>query len=149
MAERDPLHADPPAGPDAHHGDPDADIAVGPVAKVMVAIAVIGLVAAALVWPLVHGFLGANLRRQPETRIDLSRPGGPLLQAAPELDLQSFRAGENVALGSYGWVDEGAGVARIPVARAAELVLEQGLELRSGPPAAPGAPAPSAAEEPR
>jgi hypothetical protein len=109
------------------HGDPDAEIPVAPVAKILVALAVLGLVAAALMWPLVHGFLDARLRRQPATRIDATRPVGPLLQSRPEEELTVFRARERVALGSYGWIDEAAGIARIPVARAAELVLDQGL----------------------
>ena len=138
MAEHHARHADEHAEVHGHHGggDPDPEIPVSTVAKILVALAVVGLVAAAVVWPLVHGFLRSNLRRQPEARIDLSRPSGPLLQAQPEIDLRAFRARENVVLGSYGWVDESSGIARIPVGRAAELILEQGIEL-SSPRAAP------------
>ncbi|HVS15154.1 MAG TPA: hypothetical protein VMV46_14595 [Thermoanaerobaculia bacterium] len=121
---------------DHGHGDPDPELQVSPVAKVLVAIALIGLVAAALMWPLVHGFARSSMRRVPAERIDESRPGGPRLQTAPEQDMRAFRAREAIALHSYGWVDESAGVARIPVERAAELVLEEGLPAT--PAAAPG-----------
>jgi hypothetical protein len=135
-------HHDPHA---SHgHGDPDPEIQAGPVAKIMVAIAVLMLLAAALMWPLAHGFLRSQLRREPaEPRIDASRPAGPLLQESPEQELRRMRAREDVALHSYGWVDEFAGVARIPVDRATELVLEEGLIFTA--PAASEAP-PSAAQ---
>lgn len=120
------------------HGDPDPEIVVSPVAKVLVAIAVIGLVAAALMWPLVHGLALANRERQDPTQVDASRPLSPLLQAHPEQELSDFRARERVALGSYGWIDESTGIARVPVERAAELVLGNGLALSSAELAAGG-----------
>jgi hypothetical protein len=42
-------------------------------------------------------------------------------------DLAALRAEEDAALHSYGWVDKGRGVARIPVEEAMRLLAERGL----------------------
>ena len=42
-------------------------------------------------------------------------------------DLKAFRAEEDAALTTYGWVDKGRGVARIPVEEAMRLLAERGL----------------------
>lgn len=121
--------------PYAHdgHGDPDPEVAAGPVAKVLVAVAVTMLVAAALMWPMVSGLVGWSTKHSSQGRvIDVARPAGPLLQEDPEADLDHYQARQAVAESSYGWVDENGGIARIPLARATELVLEEGLELGSG-----------------
>jgi hypothetical protein len=56
---------------------------------------------------------------------------GPRLQALPEQDLARLREQEEVALGSYGWADEAAGVARIPIERAIDLLLARGLPVEA------------------
>jgi hypothetical protein len=56
----------------------------------------------------------------------------PHLQLNPPEDLNRFRASEEAELNSYGWIDRTAGVVRIPVARAMELMLERGLPTRTG-----------------
>ena len=55
----------------------------------------------------------------------------PRLQIVPPEDLEKFRAAEQNQLDTYGWINRTAGVVRIPVARAMELVLERGLPVRS------------------
>jgi hypothetical protein len=54
-------------------------------------------------------------------------PPGPLLQESPAPDHTAFRAEEDAALSTYGWVDKGRGVARIPVEEAMRLLAERGL----------------------
>ena len=63
-------------------------------------------------------------------------PPGPHLQARPTEEYDRYRAEQEVTLTSWGWVDEAAGVARVPVERAIDLALENGLQ-----PAAPAEPA--------
>jgi hypothetical protein len=55
------------------------------------------------------------------------RPPGPRLQTSPRGDMQEMLRSANVLLQSYGWVDRMAGMARIPIDRAIQVVLEQGL----------------------
>jgi hypothetical protein len=74
---------------------------------------------------------------------------GPKLLARPERELDEVRAAEKEQLGSYGWVDQAGGVARIPVERAMEIVAAQGLPARqAGAAAAAPAPATPAPEAP-
>jgi cytochrome c oxidase cbb3-type subunit III len=54
--------------------------------------------------------------------------------------LKEMRATEDAVLHSYGWVDQAAGIVRIPIERAMELLAERGLPARAQPPARPGSP---------
>lgn len=54
----------------------------------------------------------------------------PGLQFTPWVDLKQFRAEADLYLHSYGWVDEKAGVARIPIEKAKALLLQRGLPVR-------------------
>jgi len=55
----------------------------------------------------------------------------PRLQLSPPADLEAFRAGEETDLTTYGWVNKTAGVVRIPIDQAMDLLLQKGLPMRS------------------
>jgi hypothetical protein len=57
-------------------------------------------------------------------------PPSPRLQARPHQELSDYCRVQQQNLTSYGWVDQQNGVVQIPVDRAMELVLEQGLPVR-------------------
>ncbi len=57
----------------------------------------------------------------------------PRLQVAPQVDLVAFRTKEETELGSYGWVDRKAGVVRLPIDRAIDLLAQRGLPVRGDP----------------
>ena len=57
------------------------------------------------------------------------QPPEPRLQTTPEIDLARLRAKEEAVLRTYGWVDQNAGIARLPIDRALELTLLHGLPL--------------------
>lgn len=67
----------------------------------------------------------------------LQRFSGPALQTDPQEDRMALQAREENELNTYGWVDRGAGIVRIPIARAMALLLERGLPTRptNAPPA--------------
>ena len=54
-------------------------------------------------------------------------PPEPRLQVAPAQELQQMRAAEEALLHSYGWVDQAAGIVRLPIDRAMTLLAERGL----------------------
>jgi hypothetical protein len=58
-------------------------------------------------------------------------PPAPRLQDKPREDLKRLRAEEDAVLHGYGWVDPARGVAYIPIDRAVDLVLQQGLPARA------------------
>lgn len=62
----------------------------------------------------------------PEARIE-HRPPAPNLQVDPRQQLLDLRADEERVLTSYGWVDQINGLTRIPIERAMEMLVEQGL----------------------
>jgi cytoskeletal protein RodZ len=64
-------------------------------------------------------------------------PPQPRLQVRPAQDLKQLRTTEDERLNSYGWVDQKTGVARIPIDRAMDLLIEKGLPVRAGAPAKP------------
>ena len=54
-------------------------------------------------------------------------PPEPRLQVNPAAELQRLREAEQSLLTTYGWVDQEAGIVRIPIERAMEIVAERGL----------------------
>ena len=61
-----------------------------------------------------------------------SLPPSPRLQVTPAVDLRDYLSAQQRLMNSYGWVDREAGIVRIPIDRAMELLLEKGLPVRSG-----------------
>ena len=98
-----------------------------------------------LMWGL---FALLDATRQPvETRAPLAAPvvhprieGGrivsdrdmpqPSMLVNEPTNLDTFRRSEEAILHGYGWADETAGAARIPVERAKELLLKKGFPVR-------------------
>lgn len=51
----------------------------------------------------------------------------PRLERNERVEIKDFRLKEEQTLNSYGWVDEKAGVVRIPIERAMQLLAQRGL----------------------
>jgi len=67
-----------------------------------------------------------------ETRADIRATfPEPRLEEDERSQLNTFLAEQNHQLNSYGWVDEKAGVAHIPIERAMELTVQRGLPVIS------------------
>ncbi len=60
-----------------------------------------------------------------------NNPPGPQLQVSPPADWQTFFARQETEANTYGWVNRTAGVVRVPIERAMDLVLQQGLPVRT------------------
>src|SRR5580658_3788697 len=58
-------------------------------------------------------------------------PPAPRLQVQPRAELHDYCERQDKLLNTYGWADEHNGVVRIPVDRAIELTLQQGLPSRA------------------
>lgn len=57
-------------------------------------------------------------------------PPEPRLQASPASEWEKLQESQLDDLHGYGWVDQQAGVARIPIERAMELALKRGFPVR-------------------
>ena len=80
----------------------------------------------------VSAYYGAA-RRKAEVRpffVEAPPPPAPRLQQSPRSELAAFRREEETILNSYGWIDPKAGVVRVPVSVAEDLVLRDGLPAR-------------------
>jgi hypothetical protein len=62
---------------------------------------------------------------------DRMLPPSPRLQSQPHQELVDYCAAQQREVTTYGWVDQPSGVARIPIDRAMDLVLDRGLPARS------------------
>jgi hypothetical protein len=56
----------------------------------------------------------------------------PQLEVNERTELNGERLREEDTLSTYGWVDQNAGVVRIPIDRAMDLLAQRGLPVRSG-----------------
>jgi hypothetical protein len=68
---------------------------------------------------------------------EFSPTPGPRLLTNEYAVLDQQRRNEEQRLTEYGWTDETAGVARMPVSEAKRLILERGLPVRAGSPVDP------------
>src|SRR5208283_452489 len=55
--------------------------------------------------------------------------GAPMLETNERGQFRDFLINQENQLNSYGWVDEKAGVAHIPIERAMELIVQLGLRV--------------------
>ncbi len=62
--------------------------------------------------------------------VDTSSFKEPVLQIDPVADLNAYQTEQQELLNSYGWVDKATGVAHIPIDRAIDLTIQQGLPHR-------------------
>jgi len=95
---------------------------------------VAGVVIAFAVW-LLFQYFSARAAETTFTEYPLATqesrlPPEPRLQTDPRQDMNDLRARQDQLLQSYGWVDKNAGVVRIPIERAMQLVVERGLPTR-------------------
>lgn len=111
----------------------DSDLNVRLVGWLTVGLLILIAVALVLMWWLGFGVKDRLVAQDPpppalpEARTE-HRPPGPNLQVDPRQQLLDLRAEEDATLTTYGWVDETIGLARVPIDRAMDLLLETGLE---------------------
>lgn len=74
---------------------------------------------------MASGVVGGGQDVKPPSTSSLK---APVLQVDPVADMEAMDARETQWLNSFGWVDEDAGIVRIPIDRAIELTAEQGLK---------------------
>ena len=121
---------------DASHGYETSDVRLRPI-LMLGAVLVVGAVIGHLVLWGLFSFVTGRLAQVDPPPPPLARtdqpPPAPRLQVSPRADWREMVAAHNQMLNSYGWVDQERGIARIPIERAMDLVLERGLlKARSG-----------------
>jgi hypothetical protein len=101
-------------------------------------------------WDAFMKFSPAGQEASPMTDARILPPR-PRLQVDPQKEIHDYCEQQAETLDSYGWVDQSAGIVRIPVDRAIELTLKNGLPSRpSGQvPADLASPAASSIQDPQ
>ena len=106
-----------------------ADVDVRRIALVAAGLVAIAVVVHVALWFQMRGLWAARERAlPPPVPVASARPEAPpepRLQTSPEEDLRALRREEEAQLESYGWVDRQAGVIRVPIERAMELVAQE------------------------
>jgi hypothetical protein len=124
------------APPDAAAGREMRDISTR-VVMIFAASMVVGAVLLNVTVWLIFLHFGSLAARASTREYPLAHVGAPVeppaprLQARPREDLKRMRAEEDQVLDSYGWVDAGTGVVRIPIHQAMQRTVEQGLPART------------------
>jgi hypothetical protein len=128
------------------------DVDVRSIARVAIVLAVLTAGAAGAAFGLFR-LLGARATRNDPPAPPLGRAAEgmqapePRLQTAPAADLAALHEEERRALSGYGWADEAAGIARIPIEEAMTLYVGQ-ARSQAAPAASPSPAAPSPAASP-
>jgi uncharacterized membrane protein len=128
-----PIHPDLGV-PENRHEHRDVNVfALGKFAIGLVIVTVfsVGLVAGVFQY-LLHREGGIPASRMESPAQDARQlPPEPRLEETPALDLKEMRDAEHQVLTTYGWLDQSAGIVRLPVDRAMDLVVERGLPARA------------------
>ncbi len=123
-----------PGGGPSRGGYEKRDLSVQVIGTSLLGLALSVVIVLLLMW-WVFEYLAARQARMdvPPSPLAPARqlPPEPRLQVAPRQSLKAMQAEEDAALTSYGWVDQKAGTARIPIDRAMELLTQRGLPTRS------------------
>jgi hypothetical protein len=141
---------DQPLGGEHHYTDEEmhnedvahehGDVNVRSVIAFGIAILVTVGFAAALMYALFWGVFEKQAKaRDPEVSPHAvtnatATPRGPQLLTNEPKYLRDFHQEEENKLDGYGWVNQGQGVARVPIEAAKKLIVQHGLPVRAGAP---------------
>jgi len=105
-------------------------------------VVIVGLIVSRAVF---HYFVGHQGLGPPASPFENVRtiPPEPRLQVRAPMDLKQYKMAQDGILSSYGWVDQQAGVVRIPIERAIDISLQRGFPVRQAVPEKQVAPKPS------
>jgi hypothetical protein len=130
MAESD-LHRE--ARTDLPAGHELSDLRPGYVAFFGIALFVVLVISVAIASLIIHYKTVRHARLDtPIPRLAGEREAmpEPRLQIDAPNELRQLRAAEEAALNSYGWADKDAGIVKIPIERAMEILAKKGLPAR-------------------
>ena len=130
MAESD-LHREPRTDLQASYEL--SDLRPGYIAFFGIGLSVVLVISVVIASLIVHYKTVQHARQDtPIPRLAQEREAtpGPRLQVDAHSELRQMRAAEDAALNNYGWVDKNAGIVRIPVDQAMEVLAKKGLPAR-------------------
>ncbi len=130
----------PHNAPSAIPGYETRDANAGGVFKFLTALGIALLVTVLVCWGLFRFFSVHDVN---QTASDSPFAGtrqlplGPLLQVNPREDWLKFRKEQEKYLETYAWENRPAGIVRVPIEEAMELLVKKGLPVQGAPEAQP------------
>ncbi len=128
-------HHDPVSPDSLQRRHESQDPPVGRILMVAGLVALTVVVCLGIVWAMMNSY--TETRPTPPAKElgiisapnqePLERFPAPSLQLSPHQDLVAFKGREEKELTTYGWLDRTAGVVRLPIARAMDLIAQRGL----------------------
>jgi len=124
--------------PDPTLGHEERDVSIRPIALTVAGLIVVVIAVFVFIQVLLNVLAGIQSRRSAAPSplagaYGMKEPPAPRLQTDPVADLQAQRARDQALLSSYAWVDRDAGVVRMPIERAIEVLAARGLPSRTPP----------------
>jgi hypothetical protein len=108
-------------------GHETADLPVGPAALVIAGLLALLLAGALVAWAMTAVYSAAHPSRAPNAEeIAAAEPAAPRLEVDGRADRLALEARVQAELTSYGWTDQRAGLAHIPIDGAMTLQARQG-----------------------
>jgi len=97
----------------------------------LVVLSLVLVFTAIVCWGMFKYFSASQASREPASPFSEVRqlPTGPRLQVNPRQDFLRFSAEQEHALESYSWENREEGTVRVPIERAMEMLLKQGLPV--------------------
>ncbi len=117
----------------AHHEN--SDVNVGPVFKFLIYLGLFAAIVHGLIW-LLLGYFESQSAQSQRVQYPLSagqdrEPPQPRLQVEPRFDYEAYVTRERDRLEHYRWQDKSAGTVRVPIEKAMQQVVQQGIPTRS------------------
>ena len=126
----------------AEAGFEQQDLSPRGIFAFLISLLVGGVIVYFIIWGLYHFMEARQREHQPQqsqlvkqvesdTRIvspdEVTKFPQPRLERNERVEINDFRLKEEQTLNSYGWIDQKAGVAHIPIERAMQLLAQRGL----------------------
>ena len=121
----------PQGAPASSPGYETRDANVRAVLGFLIVLSIVLLFTAIVCWGLFRHYSAGRANLAPASPFSSTRqlPTGPQLQVNPRQDLLKFRAQQEHSLESYSWESREDGTVRVPIERAMEMLLKQGLPV--------------------
>jgi hypothetical protein len=118
--------------PIASPGYETRDVHVGAILNFLVILTVIILATVLTCWGIFRYFAANQDRSAANSPFEETRqlPKGPELQVNPREELLQYREKQQETLENYSWENRNAGIVRVPIERAMELLLQKGLPVQ-------------------
>jgi hypothetical protein len=112
------------------------DTNTGAILNFLVILAIVLVLSGLTCWGIFKYF-SANVADRPATDSPFADtrqlPMGPQLQVYPREDWTTFRKSQEDSLHEYSWENRSAGIARVPIEEAMELLVKKGLPVQNAP----------------